>query len=174
MAISPGKRFEQNFENSVDKGKIFLQRLKDGSARTAPDGSTVRLKTKNICDFILFKDKLLLVELKSFLGKSMSFDNIKQEKEEQEKFLKKLVEESKKEKVESYMILNFRDYEKTIAIEINTFYEYYSNTHKKSIDIEKSFELGFLIPEKKKQVNSIYDVNVLFADIKVTPVYKLF
>ena len=174
MAINPGKRFEQNFQNSVDKETIFFHRLKDGSTRTAPDGSQVRLKNKNVCDFILFlENRLVLVELKSFLGKSMSFKNIKQKKEDQEEFLKKLIFESRKENVEAYMILNFRNYEKTLAIEINTFYEYYTNTTRESIDIEKAFELGFLIPETKKQVNSVYEIEVLFKEIKETPVYKL-
>ena len=74
MAVNPGKKFENDFQKSINKEEVFIHRLKDGATRTGANGEMIRLKNKNLCDFILFKgNKLVLVELKSFLGKSMSF-----------------------------------------------------------------------------------------------------
>ena len=34
MATNPGKKFEEDFQNSVNREEIFLHRLKDGSTST--------------------------------------------------------------------------------------------------------------------------------------------
>jgi len=52
MATNPGKKFEEDFSNSVNREEIFLHRLKDGSTSTGADGKMIRLKNKNLCDFI--------------------------------------------------------------------------------------------------------------------------
>lgn len=44
MAVNPGKRFENDFQKSIDKNNIFIHRLKDGSTRTGANGEMVRLK----------------------------------------------------------------------------------------------------------------------------------
>lgn len=46
MAVNPGKRFENDFQKSIDKENIFLHRLKDGSTRTGANGEMVRLKNR--------------------------------------------------------------------------------------------------------------------------------
>lgn len=163
MATNHGKKFENDFQNSVDREKIFLHRLKDGSTRTGGNGEMVRLKNRNLCDFILFKDgQLVLVELKSFLGKSMSFTNIKSTVDEQQTFLYNLRLETKKKNVKAYMILNFRELNETYAIDINNFDEFYKFTMKKSIDVSEARQLGKKLWQKKSRTRYKYGINELF------------
>ena len=46
MATNPGKKFENDFKNSVDTDKIFLHRFKDGTTGTV-NGQMIRFKNKN-------------------------------------------------------------------------------------------------------------------------------
>ena len=57
MAVNPGKRFENDFQKSIDKNNVFLHRLKDGSTRTGANGEMVRLKNKNGCLVVKSKRK---------------------------------------------------------------------------------------------------------------------
>ncbi len=163
MATNPGKKFENDFQNSVNRDEIFLYRLKDGATRTGANGEMIRLKNKNLCDFILFKgDKLVLVELKSFLGKSMSFTNIKSTVDEQQTFIYNLRKETEKENVKSYLILNFRDLNETYAIDINNFDEFYKLTNRKSISIDEVRQLGIQLFQQKKRTSYRYRLDELF------------
>lgn len=163
MATNPGKKFEEDFSNSVNKEEIFLHRLKDGSTSTGVDGKMKRLKNRNLCDFILFKGgQLVLVELKSFLGKSMSFSNIKSTVDEQQTFLYNLRLEASKNNVKAYMVLNFRELNETYAIDINNFDEFYKFTGKKSIDITEARQLGKQLWQKKSRTRYRYGIEDLF------------
>ena len=163
MAVNPGKKFENDFQKSINKEEVFIHRLKDGATRTGANGEMIRLQNKNLCDFILFKgNKLVLVELKSFLGKSMSFSNIKNTIEEQEKFICNLLQETKKENIKAYFVLNFRELEETYAIEMETFNEFYNNTDKKSINISDVKKLGKKLAQYKKRTSYRYNVDNLF------------
>lgn len=163
MAVNPGKKFENDFQKSINKEEVFIHRLKDGATRTGVNGEMIRLKNKNLCDFILFKgNRLVLVELKSFLGKSMSFTNIKSTVDEQQKFIYKLKEETKKENVKAFFILNFREFNETYAVDINNFDEFYNNTDKKSINISDAKKLGKQLTQYKKRTSYRYDVDNLF------------
>ena len=163
MATNAGKKFEEDFKNSVNTDEIFLQRLKDGTTGTV-NRQMVRFKNKNLCDFILFRDGLLvLVELKSFLGKSMPFANIKDTVDEQQTFLYNLRLEAKKKNVKAYMILNFRDLSETYAIDIHNFDEFYKMTNKKSINIDEVRQLGKQLSQQKKRTNYRYEINNLFS-----------
>lgn len=163
MAINAGKKFENDFKNSVNTDEIFLHRFKDGTAGTV-NGQMIRFKNKNLCDFLLFKDGLLvLVELKSFLGKSMPFSNIKDTVDEQQTFLYNLRLEAKKNNVKAYMILNFRDLLETYAIDIHNFDEFYKMTNKKSINIDEVRQLGKQLSQKKKRTSYRYEIDDLFS-----------
>lgn len=163
MAVNPGKRFENDFQKSIDRENIFLHRLKDGSTRTGANGEMVRLKNRNLCDFILFKDgQLVLVELKSFLGKSMAFSNIKSNVDEQMTFLYNLRLEASKNNVKAYMVLNFRELNETYAIDIHNFDEFYKFTGKKSIDITEARQLGKQLWQKKSRTRYRYGIEDLF------------
>ena len=162
MATNAGKKFENNFKNSVNTDEIFLHRFKDGTTGTV-NGQMIRFKNKNLCDFLLFKDGLLvLVELKSFLGKSMPFTNIKDTVDEQQTFLYNLRLEAKKKNVKAYMILNFRDLSETYAIDIHNFDEFYKMTNKKSINIDEVRQLGKQLFQQKKRTSYRYEISDLF------------
>ena len=162
MAMNAGKKFENDFKNSIDTNEIFLHRFKDGTTGTV-NGQMIRFKNKNLCDFLLFKDgQLVLVELKSFLGKSMSFSNIKSTVDEQQTFLYNLRLEAKKKNVKAYMILNFRDLSETYAIDIHNFDEFYKITNKKSINIDEVRQLGKQLFQQKKRTNYRYEISDLF------------
>ena len=163
MATNAGKKFEEDFKNSVNTDEIFLQRLKDGTTGTV-NGQMIRFKNKNLCDFLLFKDGLLvLVELKSFLGKSMPFSNIKDTVDEQQTFLYNLRLEAKKNNVKAYMILNFRDLSETYAIDIHNFDEFYKMTNKKSINIDEVRQIGKQLFQHKKIKSFRYMIDDLFS-----------
>lgn len=163
MAINAGKKFENDFKNSINTDEIFLHRFKDGTTGTV-NGQMIRFKNKNLCDFLLFKDgQLVLVELKSFLGKSMSFSNIKSTVDEQQTFLYNLRLEAKKNNVKAYMILNFRDLSETYAIDIHNFDEFYKMTNKKSISIDEVRQLGKQLFQQKKRTSYRYEINSLFS-----------
>ena len=162
MAINAGKKFENDFKNSVNTDEIFLHRFKDGTTGTV-NGQMIRFKNKNLCDFLLFKDGLLvLVELKSFLGKSMPFSNIKDTVDEQQTFLYNLRLEARKNNVKAYMILNFRELNETYAIDIHNFDEFYKMTNKKSISINEVRQLGKQLFQQKKRTNYRYEISDLF------------
>lgn len=162
MATNPGKKFENDFKNSVDTNEIFLHRFKDGTTGTV-NGQMIRFKNKNLCDFLLFKDGLLvLIELKSFLGKSMPFTNIKDTVDEQQTFIYNLRQETKRKNVKAYIILNFRELDETYAIDINNFDEFYKFTLKKSISIEEVRQLGKRLFQQKKRTSYRYKVDELF------------
>ena len=163
MATNAGKKFENNFKNSVNTDEIFLHRFKDGTTGTV-NGQMIRFKNKNLCDFLLFKDGLLvLVELKSFLGKSMPFSNIKDTVDEQQTFLYNLRLEAKKNNVKAYMILNFRDLSETYAIDIHNFDEFYKMTNKKSINIDEVRQIGKQLFQHKKIKSFRYMIDDLFS-----------
>jgi len=160
--MNAGKKFENDFKNSVDTDKIFLHRFKDGTTGTV-NGQMIRFKNKNLCDFLLFKDgQLVLVELKSFLGKSMSFSNIKSNVNEQQAIVYNLRLEAKKNNVKVYMILNFRDLSETYAIDIHNFDEFYRMTSKKSISIDEARQLGKQLFQQKKRTSYKYEIDSLF------------
>ena len=162
MATNPGKKFEEDFSNSVNREEIFLHRLKDGTTGTV-NGQMIRFKNKNLCDFLLFKDgQLVLVELKSFLGKSMAFSNIKSNVDEQMTFLYNLRLEASKNNVKAYMVLNFRELNETYAIDIHNFDEFYKFTGKKSIDITEARQLGKQLWQKKSRTRYRYGIEDLF------------
>ena len=162
MAINAGKKFENDFKNSVNTDEIFLHRFKDGTTGTV-NGQMIRFKNKNLCDFLLFKDGLLvLAELKSFLGKSMPFANIKNTVDEQQTFLYNLRLEAKKNNVKAYLILNFRDLSETYAIDIYNFDEFYKMTNKKSISIDEARQLGKQLSQQKKRTRYRYEISDLF------------
>ena len=47
MAINAGKKFENDFKNSVNTDEIFLHRFKDGTTGTV-NGQMIRFKNKKI------------------------------------------------------------------------------------------------------------------------------
>jgi len=155
-----GKIFEDDFANSFNNN-VFIYRLRDTSSSwqgTGEGQSKSRFTVKNVCDFIAYSfitNKLLLLELKSFKGKSCPFSNLKAHQ------IKGLFEYGKKDGVYSYFILNFRDLNETYALKIDLIYNYWIESKTKSFPISWCRENGILIPQKLKKVHYKFDVEVI-------------
>ncbi len=161
-----GKIFEEDFANSFRSNKgLFVLRLNDNSGAWKGNGKSdnsngkVRFTPKNICDFIVYSNesnKLLLLELKSFKGKSCPFSNLKEHQ------IKGLYAEGKREGIESYMVLNFRDLKnETYAVKSEHIYEFYEKAERKSLSYEFCKEHGVLIVGRLKRTRWEYDVESL-------------
>ena len=73
-----------------------------------------------------------------------------------------MLQETKKENIKAYFVLNFRELEETYAIEMETFNEFYNNTDKKSINISDVKKLGKKLVQYKKRTSYRYNVDNLF------------
>jgi len=160
-----GKIFEEDFAKSFRSNKgLFVQRLNDNSGAWQGNGKSdngnekVRFTPKNICDFIIYSNKsnkLLLLELKSFKGKSCPFTNFKKHQ------IDGLYIEGKKEGVEAYSILNFRDLNETYGVKSEVIYEFYKKGQRKSFSYEWCKSNGLCIKGNLKRTRWEYNVEEL-------------
>ena len=91
IAQNEGKKFEQDFANSVNKDKYWLYRFRDNAASFS-GGTNTRFTSSNICDYLLFDNDtrtLYLLELKSTKSSSISYTMIRDNQ------IKELTEASK-------------------------------------------------------------------------------
>lgn len=147
-----GKKFEEDLNISISNSNVFIYRLKDTSS-SWNNGQTGRFTSRNACDFISFNpilNKILMIECKSFKGKSISFSNIKTHQVEEMYFYKH------KYKVDCYMFFNFRDLEETYALDIDFVREQYLSGARKSISLDFVRNNGFLIKSVRKRVRFTY------------------
>ena len=154
---NPGKIFEDDFKASVPDDVYYL-RLNDSSIGFDVENSSQRFALKSPYDIILCKrGQMYSMELKSCAGYSFSFygksANIKIRQVEN------LIKAKRAGSI-SYLILNFRKYEKTYAIDPDEFINFTKNTTKKSINLEdvKRFNSVREIPQRIKVTRYRYDL----------------
>jgi recombination protein U len=148
--MNAGKSFESDFIKSVPES-IYHYRFKDGTAAWG-EGEATRFQAQNVCDFLLFDGRLILLELKSHQGKSIPFSCIRENQ---------LIELSKAETFNGIipgMIFNFRDINKTYFIHIRHVYYYYHHADRKSFPLEFAQQYGVEIEQKLKRVRYRYYV----------------
>lgn len=153
---NPGKLFEQDFIDSFSFD-IFTFRLRDSTSAWGEGASKLRFTSNNPCDFLVFShynNTLLMLELKSFKGKSIPFTNIKSHQ------IQALTEKSKLEGVRGLFILNFRDLNETYAIDAEYIDKLYIEG-KKSVPLAYVREHGELIEQKLKKVRYTYNIDKL-------------
>lgn len=151
---NPGKLFEQDFIDSFPFD-IFTFRLRDSASAWGEGASKLRFTSNNPCDFLVFSyhnNTLLMLELKSFKGKSIPFTNIKGHQ------IQALTEKSKLEGVRGLFILNFRDLNETYALDAKWVDELYREG-KKSIPLAYVRQHGELIEQKLKKVRYTYNID---------------
>lgn len=158
MAASEGKKFETDFKQSVPK-ECWLYRFKDGTGNFGgTKNENVRFQATNICDFVVMADEcLFLLELKSHLGSSIGFNCIR----------KNQIEEMAKvdhKRIKPYFIFNFREKEKTYAIEAQKIKQYIELNERKSFPLAWCEENGILIDAHKKKVRFNYNLKKFFED----------
>ena len=152
--MNNGKRFEQNFKNSVLKDVLFY-RFKDGTSAWEKSEKT-RFQAKNVCDCMVFNGKtLFLIELKQHKGKSLPFQAIRENQ------LTEMQAYSHFKNVKSLLIVFFTDSEQCFALDINTVNEFIKTADRKSIPISFCEENGERIHCHKKKVNYSYELDLL-------------
>jgi recombination protein U len=145
-----GKKFEQDFENSVPENFVFI-RLKDAGGWSNADNT--RFTPKNECDGVLFDGEIFcMLELKSHLGKSIPKDKIKESQ------IKALAKQQSKEHTFPGVIFNFRELEETYIVHIKYVEEFYYSKERASFPVDWCREHGIKIPQKKKKVRYTYDI----------------
>ena len=158
---NPGKIFEDDFRDSCPRD-IYYLRLHDSSIGFDIKNSTQRFALKSPYDTILCKNgQMYAIELKSCGGTSFSYkgDNAYIKMRQVEELIK-----AKRAGAISYLVLNFRKYEKTYAIDPDDFVDFINATNKKSINLRDVEILWskILIPQRLKKTRYKYDLGVLF------------
>ena len=156
--MNSGKRFEQNFKNSIPKD-IFLYRFKDGS-RAWGGNEKVRFQATNICDYLMFDGSYLyLLEMKSTKAKSLPLANIKEHQ------INDLVKANKYANVVCGFLIEFSKVNEVYFLEIDKFQEFMKTTERKSIPIDYCSDKGIKIEVTKLKTNSRYNVEKMIDDI---------
>jgi recombination protein U len=147
-----GKNFEKDFISSVPD-TVFHYRFKDGTAAWGGSSDNVRFQHNNICDFLLYDGRLLLLELKSHKGKSIPFNCIRETQLEQ------LSRADNFKGIIPGLIFNFRDTAQTYFVHIRHVYYYYHHADRKSFPLDWVQENGIEIKGELKKVHYKYYVN---------------
>lgn len=145
-----GKRFEEDFQNSVPES-WFCYRLRDAGGWSK--SSDLRFTPSNICDFIVFDGRrLFLLELKTVQGKSIPFTMLKQ--------LDDLIKYNS-DIVNAGFVLNFRKAETTVYIDVEILNQYVNNADRKSVPVDWAVENGVIIPQELKRTRYRYLLDYL-------------
>jgi len=165
--INFGKIFEYSFKKSVPDYALYY-RLPDPSQSFG--GGNLRFSSKCPFDCMIFDSKtkiLYALELKSVAGKSISFERTKEEKGEIHFHqIEGLNKWDKYDGTICGFIIEFRELEKTIFINIQEMNELMKIIPKKSFnysDLEKYKIKYYIIPQKKLKVNYKYDVHCMLV-----------
>lgn len=169
MAKNIGKIFEDNIKKSIpDYAKYY--RLHDSAQSFG--GGNLRFSSKNPFDFFIWDSLnkfLYTLELKSVKGKSISFErNLGDKGIIHYHQIYGLNEWNKYEGVISGFIIEFRDYETTIFINIKDFLKLIDNISKKSFNLNdlKENDINYIVIEQRKlRTNYRYDIDCLFSVI---------
>lgn len=169
MAQNPGKRFEEDFKQSIPD-RCDVTRLYDagGWSGGSPGGhidNKIRFTPKNPCDLIVFARGpqmhrygiLYKLELKSLKGKSLPLGNIKTSDEKRLKFVGKLVA-SEDKGVQAGFVVNFRDTNETFFVLASKVMVFLDAMERASIPIAWFRENGRLIEQELKRVRYSYDL----------------
>lgn len=166
MALNSGKRFEQNFKNSVPSD-VFYYRLRDGSSSWDKSNKT-RFQQTNICDCILFNGNYLFtLELKSTKAKSLSYTNIKKHQ------IDDLLWCNNYANIISGFVIEFDSLNECYFIEINDFKEFYYASNRKSLPIDFCREKGLKIDIKNMKVNRKFNIEKFLKDVELNDMKRV-
>lgn len=163
-----GKTFEGQLSKSTPEYAL-LYRLND-PAQSFGGGSGSRFSIKNPFDFILWDSKrhvLYALEAKTVAGKSISFERTKDDAGvihlHQIEGLRKW---NAYDGIVCGLIIEFRELEKTIFLHINDMDTIMCVLDKKSFtlnDLDENGVFYYQIPQKKKRVKYIYDLDTFLS-----------
>jgi len=137
--MNQGKKFEQDFKNSVPSD-VFFYRFRDGTA-SFEKNDNVRFQMYNIADCeIFFNRTLFILELKSIADTSLSYSNIFYEnKKSSMKKKEDLYNAGLFDGIISGYVVNFRKYKRTWFMSAKQLNEYLNSYH----DLRKSIPVGY-------------------------------
>lgn len=165
--MNVGKIFEEQLNKSVPDYAL-IYRLSD-PAQSFGGGNT-RFSAKNPFDFLIWDSKrhiLYAVEAKTVAKKTISFERVKEDKGDIHLHqIEGLSAWKKYDGITCGLIIEFRELEKTIFLEINDMKTAMDVISKKSFTIEDLDKNGisyFVIPQKKKRTRYTYDLDALFS-----------
>lgn len=168
MAQNVGKIFEKSIQKSVPDYAL-MYRLPD--AAQSFGGGNLRFSRKNPFDFILFDSKartLYALELKTVAGKSISFERTKEESREIHYHqIVGLNEWNKYDGIIAGFIIEFRQIETTIFLEISEFIKLISLIDKKSFnmnDLNDNHIHYLVIEQKKSRTRYTYNIDKFLCD----------
>jgi penicillin-binding protein-related factor A (putative recombinase) len=158
--MTPGKAFEQDFKHSIGMG-IYYQRIYDQAAGFGESDHT-RFALKNPFDCIVYQYPLmLLLELKSFKGKSFAASRIKDHQ------AASLLLASKYQGIVPGYVLNFRDHETALFMHIGDLIKAFESVDKKSLNQSDCLLFGGVTIEAvKKRTRFSYNAQKMITDIK--------
>lgn len=156
--MNEGKRFEQDFRNSITTDMYYL-RIRDNPQSFE---NTARFTLTNPYDCLIFyKSNLFCLELKSTISTSLSFWKEDSDKSANIKKcqIEGLTDASKHDNIVSGFILNFRNTEHTYFLDIKDFIKFTNKTSKKSINEKDIIEHnGIIIAQHKKRTRYTYQM----------------
>lgn len=164
MARNTGKIFEAQFKASVPE-YVLLYRLPDPS-QAFGGSDRLRFSAKPPFDYLMWdslKHRLYALELKTVGGKSISFERSREDKGTIHFHqLKGLSEWNRYDGITCGLVVEFREIEKTVFIEITEFYRLMESTRKKSFnytDLAENNIQYYLIGQTKCRTRYKYDVD---------------
>lgn len=166
-----GKQFEAQWKASVPDYAL-LYRLPD-SAQSFGGANNLRFSSKNPFDFLLWdstKHRLYALEMKTVSGKSISFERNKEDKGKIHYHqIKGLNYWNQYEGIVCGLVIEFRELETTVFIDISEFNRLISLIEKKSFNFNDLKLLGInhiIVKQKKKKTRYIYDIDRFLHDIE--------
>ena len=158
MAKNEGKKFEEDFKNSVP-ATAYIYKLKDAGGWS--NATNTRFTVNNICDYIMYsKPTMYLLELKSFKGKSLPYSNIKKNQ------TKGLLDASKYAGIRAGIVANFRGLNETYYIDIRELAKFKKSSNRKSYPLDLFQKKGQLIEQEKKVTRYKYDIEKFIKGVK--------
>lgn len=168
--MNEGKKFEAAFKKSIPD-YAMLYRLPD-AAQSFNQSENLRFSRKNPFDFFLFdapRGRLFGIEAKSVSGKSVSFERDKNDTGIIHYHqIQGLNNYNKYENSVFGFVIEFREIETTVFIDIDNFNSLLDKIKKKSFnfnDLKNSGLQYYVIPQKKKRTQYTYDIDYLLTTI---------
>lgn len=162
-----GKVFEQCIQKSVPN-YVWVHRLQD-NAQSFGGSSNLRFSRKNPFDYLMFDSQnriLYALELKTVQGKSISFEKNKSQKGVIHYHqIEGLNMCCKYRNFKSGFLIEFRELEKTVFIDIREFNKLIDSISKKSFcfsDLDEHDIRYIVIPQTKLRTRYKYKMNILF------------
>lgn len=170
--MNTGQIFELQLKKSIPDYAL-LYRLPN-AAQSFAKSSELRFSSKNPFDYLLWDSKthiLYALELKTVKGKSISFERTENEiKEIHLHQIDGLNEWNKYDGIVCGFIIEFREIEKTVFIEISEFNKLIDQISKKSFNYDDLHEYHieyYVIPQKKARTRYTYDMDDFLSNMKI-------